>query len=353
MKNTSKKSDTITQSRKIAQLIYDWHTTYIPTIKTISPHTLRSYKLSLSLFLKYLQSEKSITPFTLTPECFSIEVLTQWMAWIKEKRHVSTATCNVRMAAIKGLIKYISIQMPEYAYIYMEISEHIKPMRKAKRIVHAMTRDAVKAVFSIPDTATKIGLRDLTLMMLSYGTAARINEILSLTVKDVMIDNVKNPYVTLCGKGGGFRSIYLHDSLVKWLRLYLRTFHGERPDRNALLFYSPCRGGMGKLTQPAIAKRLKLYAVKAHEACPDVPLNLHSHLWRHSMATHWREDNINIVEIKELLGHRSLSTTMIYEDVTEEQKRNAIDTLEDVITKSQDKKWKKVQNMELLALVGL
>lgn len=109
---------------------------------------------------------------------------------------------------------------------------------------------------------------------------------------------------------------------------------------------------MGKLTQPAIAKRLSLYAAKAHEICTDVPLNLHSHLWRHSMATHWREDNINI-EIKELLGHRNLSTTMIYEDVTEEQKRKAIDTLEDTITKSQDKKWKKLENMELLTLVGL
>lgn len=257
------------------------------------------------------------------------------------------------MAAIKNLTKYIGGQIPEYAYIYVAASEYLKPMREIKRVVHAMTRNAVKAIFAIPDTTTKIGLRDLTLMMLSYGVAARLDEVLSLAVKDVVLDNVKDPYVILCGKGGGFRSIYLHDDLVEWLKLYLKVFHGDRPNKNSLLFYSPCKGCMGKLTQPAIAKRLSLYAAKAHEICPDVPLNLHSHLWRHSMATHWREDNINIVEIKELLGHRNLSTTMIYEDVTEEQKRKAIDTLEDTITKSQDKKWKKPENMELLTLVGL
>ncbi len=42
-------------------------------------------------------------------------------------------------------------------------------------------------------------------MMLSYGVAARLNEILSLEVKDVVLGNVKNPYVILYGKGGAFR----------------------------------------------------------------------------------------------------------------------------------------------------
>ena len=107
------------------------------------------------------------------------------------------------------------------------------------------------------------------------------------------------------------------------------------------------------LTQPAVDKRLKMYAKRAHEKCSDVPLNLHSHLWRHSMACHWREDNINIVEIKELLGHKSLQSTMVYQDVTEQQKKEAINTLEDTITKAMPKKWKAAANKDLLAYLGL
>ena len=71
------------------------------------------------------------------------------------------------------------------------------------------------------------------------------------------------------------------------------------------------------------------------------------------MACHWREDNINIVEIKELLGHRSLQSTMIYQDVTEQQKLDAIETLGDTITKTMEKKWKQPTNKDLLAMLGL
>ena len=58
------------------------------------------------------------------------------------------------------------------------------------------------------------------------------------------------------------------------------------------------------------------------------------------MACHWREDNINIVEIKELMGHESLQSTMIYQDVTEKQKLEAIESLGNTITKQMEKKWK-------------
>ena len=130
-------------------------------------------------------------------------------------------------------------------------------------------------------------------------------------------------------------------------------FHGVQPKPDDYLFYSPCHGIKGKLTQPAISKRLRIYAKIAHDTCDEVPLDLHSHVWRHSMACHWREDNINIVEIKELLGHASLQSTMIYQDVTEEQKRAAIETLEDTVTKAMTKKWKLPENKGIAAMFGV
>ena len=62
-------------------------------------------------------------------------------------------------------------------------------------------------------------------MMLNYGVAVRLNEILSLKLKDVFLDGVDAPYVILHGKGGTFRSIYLQGDLLEWIRLYLKTFH--------------------------------------------------------------------------------------------------------------------------------
>lgn len=340
------------QASCLARYTHDWVNIYVPSLKTNSRHTERSYRTSLSLYAKFLESEKGITPFSLNSDCFTVEVIDEWRKWMKNTRSVSNGTCNIRMAAIKGLLEYIGGRDPAFSYLYIRVTEHIKPLKEPKRTITGMSRRAVQAIFAVPDIKTHIGLRDLVLMMLSYGVAARIDEILSLKISDIHL-NAKDPFVILHGKGSKIRSIYLQKLLVAWLLHYLNVFHGESPKTDDFLFYSPCHGIKDKLTQPAISKRLKIYAKIAHEKCDEVPLDLHSHLWRHSMACHWREDNINIVEIKELLGHASLQSTMIYQDVTEEQKKAAIESLEDTVTKMMTKKWKLPENKGVAAMFGV
>ena len=340
------------QAERLARYTHDWINNYIPSLKTNSGHTERSYRLSLSLFATFLESTKGITPYSLTTECYSVETLNEWQKWLKEVRCVCNATCNNRMAAIKSLLEYIGGRDPAFSYLHIRASEYVHHLKEPMKKVTGMTKNAVQAIFAVPDTKTRIGLRDLVLMMLSYGVAGRINEILSLKIIDAHL-NAKDPFVILHGKGSKIRSIYLQKGLVQWLNRYLKLFHGTDPKPDDFLFYSPCHGIKAKLTQPAVSKRLKLYAKIAHDKCPEVPLDLHSHLWRHSMALHWREDNINIVEIKELMGHSSLQSTMIYQDVTEEQKKAAIETLEDTVTKSMEKKWKLPVNKGIAAMFGI
>lgn len=60
-----------------------------------------------------------------------------------------------------------------------------------------------------------------------------------------------------------------------------------------------------------------------------MPLGLHAHQFRHGKASHWLEDGMNIVQISFLLGHEQLQTTMVYLDITAEEKAKALATLED------------------------
>ncbi|AYD47379.1 tyrosine-type recombinase/integrase [Arachidicoccus soli] len=351
IKNNTK-SDLTEQARSLAHYTYEWINIHVPSLKTNSHNTERSYRISLSLYAEFLESVKGITPFNLTGDCFSVERLNEWLIWLKQIRGVCNGTCNNRMAAIKSLLEYMGGRDPAFSYLHIRASEHIHPLREPKRKVTGMSRQAVQAIFAVPDIKTPIGLRDLVLMMLSYGVAARIDEVLSLKIIDIHL-KAKDPFVILHGKGGKIRSIYLQKLLVEWLERYLKLFHEPTPKPNDFLFYSPCHTIGAKLTQTAVSKRLRLYAKIAHERCEDVPLDLHSHLWRHSMALHWREDNINIVEIKELMGHSSLQSTMVYQDVTEEQKKAAIETLEDTVTKAMKKKWKLPENKGVAAMFGI
>lgn len=339
------------QARYLAEYISDWINIYVPRMRGCSSHTERAYRTSLSLYVSYLE-EKGYTPFTLSIECFTPEVLNNWLLWLRDNRNLKPASCNGRMGAMKCMLKYIGGRDVAFTGLYLNAKEHVKRMREGKVHIMGMTRNAVRALFAAPDTTTKLGVRDLFLMLMCYGVAGRIDEILSLKVKDLRT-YVKDPYAILHGKGSKIRSVYLQSGIMKWYERYMRLFHGKTPNQEDYLFYSIVHGQRCKLTQPAVSKRMKLHADKARLTCNEVPNPMHAHLWRHTAACHWRENGINIVEIKELMGHASLTSTMVYQDVTDEQKREAIKSLENNVTQTMKKKWTMPDNRSLAAMFGI
>ena len=127
---------------------------------------------------------------------------------------------------------------------------------------------------------------------------------------------------------------------VEYLAFYLREFHGDNPNSEAYVFYSRNGGLNVKMSQSAVNRRLKLHAAAAHCSCSDVPLDVHAHQLRHARASHWLEEGVNIVQISLLLGHANLETTMIYLDITLDQKLTALITVKCDSSDGIAKKWK-------------
>ena len=316
--------------REIARYTYDWINSYVPNLRTNSRHTVRAYTTAVNLYISFLESS-GIKTNSFTTECFSANYITEWLLWLRTKRNCSSRTCNNRLAAIKCLLKYIGMRNKAYQFLYMDASDSVKRLKEPRKQVHGMSKEAVKALLAAPNPNTRIGLRDITIMSFEYGTATRIDEVLSIKIRQLHMNGEK-PYVTVIGKGSKIRSMYLMSGLVDTLRKYIAVYHGEDPNPDDYLFYSSWHGAKAKLSQEAVRKRLKIYAVKAHEVCSDVPFDLHSHQWRHAKACHWLEDGINIVEISKLLGHESLETTMIYQEITREKQIRALATLDEEIS---------------------
>ena len=327
------------ESMELAKYIHGFLAEYAPVHLTTSEHTLKNYKASLSLYLVFLQEECGITPSRLNIGCFSREFIEGWIKWIKDKRGCSAQTCNVRLGAIRAFLKYLGRRDIACLSVY-EAACTIPSMKVPKRKVHGLSKAAVKQMLEMPDLSTKTGRRDLTFMILLYSTAARLDEVLSLKMQDLHLD-LRKPYVSIIGKGHKRRTLYLMPKVVAHLKKYIEEYHGKTPDPNSYLFYSRNIGVSGKMTQPAIDKMLKKYAKAAHLLCGDVPLDLHAHQFRHSKASHWLEDGMNIVQISFLLGHEHLETTMIYLDVTTENERKALATLECEKDANVLAKWKK------------
>lgn len=326
------------ESIAIARHIHVFLREYVPSQKSRSENTLKSYEYAISLYIGFLGDEKGIDPERLNCDCFSRDMIEEWLRWLADTRGCSPETCNIRLASLRVFLKYLGGKEISMLHI-SEVASGIQRRKETRKKVKGMSKDAVRALMTAPDTSTTAGRRDLALIVTMYSTAARIDEILSIKVGQLHLD-ARNPNVNIIGKGNKIRTLYLLPKAVAHLKSYLKDFHGAVPAPDAYVFYSRNAGPRGKMSQMAVSKRLKLHAETAHKSCVEVPLDFHAHQLRHAKSSHWLEDGMNIVQISLLLGHEQLQTTMVYLDVTIEQKAKALATLEDENSRKAPKKWK-------------
>ena len=304
-----------------------------------SLHTVRTYEFSFKLYIEFLEECKKIrtSSFCMTDN-FSVDTIKEWLAWLSETRSCKSQSCNARFAAIRSFLKYAGEANIKYRHLYLEAC-CIPRLKESKRQVEAISKEAMKVLLQMPNPSSTTGFRDVVLFSFLYGTAARIDEVLSLKLKSLHLDSAR-AYAVIVGKGDKMRTLFIQKILANNIRLYIRKFHGEVPNPNSYLFFSRVGGIESKLTQPAVNKRLKQYAKAANAICKDVPLDMHAHVFRHSCATHWLEDGMNIVQVSKLLGHASIATTMAYLSITIDMKTKAVMQLEDEQTRKLPKQWK-------------
>ena len=150
----------------------------------------------------------------------------------------------------------------------------------------------------------------------SGETGARLNEALSIKMKDIHTDSKGKVTVTVTGKGGYIRTLYLTPVLTRKLKEYILRFHGGSPDAEAYLFFSRIKGKHTKVTARAIQKRVKLLALTAHKDCEEVPLDLHPHNYRHAYGTRRIKQGKQLAVVQREMGHRCIQSTMTYIDTS-------------------------------------
>lgn len=316
----------------ITKYINKYLNEYIQHCKSTSVCTLKSYRDSLRLYLEYLEIT-GINLSNLSYECFNTKNIENWLIYLKDSRNNTNQTINLRLTSLKVFLEFLGKQDISLLYIYTEactISKRKTPKIKVKGI----SKNAIQALFNSINQKTKNGRKDLVMFVLMYNTGARLNEILSLKLKDIVL-NVKEPYVSINGKGNKLRCLYILPKTVEHLKKYLEENH-TNSEEDDYLFYSVIKGKKTKLSEQSVEKQLRKWAFIANNKCSEIPLNLHPHQLRHSAATHWLDDGMNIVQISYLLGHEQLQTTMIYLEITTAQKAKALEVIDDSI---EEKNW--------------
>lgn len=281
--------------------------TYLPLVRNASPNTVESYRQSLTYFIRFLDSEKSIPRHTLTFDCFCHEHFKDYMIWMADTKGLAPKTCNLRMTAIRSFLEFCSGEDITLGSAYTAACT-IKNMRIENRGIEYLTKSAMRVIFEAPDTKTRIGKRDKALLVFMYDTAVRVQEMVDVRVGDLHL-NDKHPFVSIRGKGSKTRIVPLMKKTLEHMHLYLSWFHPEKCADDEPLFYTRKDGQSQKLSTDAIRALLTKYADKARLLCPDIPEKIHCHLIRKTRAMDLYQEGIPLIHIAQLLGHANISTT--------------------------------------------
>ncbi len=291
--------------------------------RDLSPQTISSYRDAIKLLLCWFRDVQQVPPEKLRLADLNRASVLAFLDWLETERGNSPATRNQRLAVIKSLARYVSVERPEFLDQATQIIA-VKQKKTPATDMCYLTGDEVKALLAAPDPTTRRGLRDTILLSTLYDTAARAQEICDLNTADI---RAASPMmVTLRGKGSKTRRVPLMDSTARLLEDYLhrRAPHpGVGADADPL-FQGPQHT---RLTRWAVTKLLARHvqALRHHEPGYAAGLNITPHTIRRTRAMHLLKAGVNVIYIRDLLGHADVSTTEIYARADPETKRKAIE----------------------------
>jgi site-specific recombinase XerD len=292
---------------------------YLPGQRNVSPNTIKSYRETFRLFLRYGKGcGRSIERLRLRD--IDGPFIVGFLSWLEHERKSSITTRNQRLACIHGFFRYVQIEHPEGLASYQKILSI--PTKKAPTpVVHHLTPDALELILAQPDLSSASGRRDVTLLSVLYDTGARVQELADLRVRDVRLDHP--PIVTLTGKGRKTRQVPLMSATESLLRQYMteaRQLHNGMQDYP--LFFNR---RYGTLTPKGISFILEKYVSRVRALSSLIPDKVTPHCLRHTKAMHLLHAGVNPIYIRDFLGHVDLSTTDVYARTDTELKRKALE----------------------------
>jgi site-specific recombinase XerD len=188
---------------------------------------------------------------------------------------------------------------------------HFPKIKAAPRkLPHPLSREEVGVLLDHPPTDTVIGIRDRAVLTLLYGTGIRASECAGLTERDI---NWEEATIRVMGKGGHERTLPLNEEVIHVLRQY-RLARG--PAQAGEPFFRSREGGA--LSRNAIYERVRRHARQAR-----LPQRVSPHRLRHTFATHLVQAGVGLVTLRDLLGHRQITSTQIYIHLTAQDLRQA------------------------------
>ncbi len=312
---------------------------HLKFIKNASEHTVRNYAIDLNSFKSYLEYEwlKDINPQEL-PEKISYKnfyqqrstlfdyqldlnkidrkTIRNFLAWLSLNHH-NKRTVARRLSSLRSFFRFTQSQQ----LTHFDPTEELDSPKLDRKLPTSLTYAQITHLFDQPDTSVYLGFRDRTIMELFYSSGLRVSELVALNRQDFDYHHLT---IKLKGKGKKERLVPITKNAADWIKSYLEhserychsNIHSAEVDPHAIFLN---KHGT-RLTTRSVDRKFDYYLRQSGLAGHVTP-----HTIRHTIATHWLENGMDLKTIQILLGHSSLSTTTIYTQVSNKFKKKVYD----------------------------
>jgi integrase/recombinase XerD len=205
---------------------------HLPRVRGTSPHTVSSYRDTFILLLRFVATRRRRSVAQLDVEDLGPQDLLDFLHHLEVERHNRPATRNVRLAAIHAFFRYCAAEHPERLEQCQRVLA-IPFKRTGSRAVEYLEFAEIQAVLATIDRAAAGGRRDYALLATMFNTGARVQEIVTLRVRDLQLETP--PHVRLFGKGRKERLCPLWPQTAEVLRALL-VERGSQPLTEEPLF---------------------------------------------------------------------------------------------------------------------
>jgi site-specific recombinase XerD len=272
-----------------------------------SPRTSEEYARDIELFGEFMEPghPKNASFFKLQSATTS-DVRRFVMELMGPRKYTATSVRR-KIAALRS---YFSLQKREGRRTDNP-AQDVPPPKAAKRLPHVMSESEVAKLLRtrIAGKSDFQRLRDVAMMELLYASGIRRAELVGLNISDV---DLERRIMRVIGKGNKQRTVFINQASADAIRAYL----GVRPRTpDEALFVSKRKTRLSHRQAWVVFREFAQLSGLTQHVTP--------HVMRHSFATHLLENGADLMTIKELLGHESLSTTQIYTNVSLEHMRRS------------------------------
>ena len=293
---------------------------YLDFVKLSSPRTVNGYYLDLRSFFRFMMVQWRRANDDTPPEQIDLtQITTRDIAGIS-KRDIFAFLDHARSAGNgpKARARKLSALKGFFGYLCTQVNKI--PQNPTENVTLGTPKNALPKYLTVSESLDLLNNiqsnfyeRDFCIITLFLNCGMRLAELVTINMSDFRDDTIR-----ITGKGGKERLVYLNDACKQALAPYCkaRAALPHLQDRDALF--------VSKTGKRLTARRVEQIVERCLQSAGLSQRGFSPHKLRHTAATLMYQGGVDMLALKEILGHESVSTTQIYTHINQQQLRDAV-----------------------------